>query len=71
MTSESRSPESPETMPETEIIPIPLATMPQHDKFLREDDNWMGKSNPAERRKRQNRINQREYLTVTLTLDSP
>ncbi|KAH6711174.1 hypothetical protein DL95DRAFT_399772 [Leptodontidium sp. 2 PMI_412] len=61
MTSESRSPESPETMPETEIIPIPLATMPQHDKFLREDDNWMGKSNPAERRKRQNRINQREY----------
>ncbi|KAH7409179.1 hypothetical protein BKA64DRAFT_664317 [Cadophora sp. MPI-SDFR-AT-0126] len=61
MTSQSGSSESPEAMPGSEPRSITLTTMPQQAKMLCPDDDWTGKSNPAERRKRQNRLNQREY----------
>ncbi|KUJ15232.1 uncharacterized protein LY89DRAFT_735363 [Mollisia scopiformis] len=42
-------------------IPIILDRMPQQQKAKTQNDDWTGQSNQAERRRRQNRLNQRAY----------
>jgi hypothetical protein len=40
-----------------------------HDDDLEVTDDWSGLSNPAERRRRQNRINQRAYRKLLFVQD--
>jgi hypothetical protein len=54
----------------TERTPKITEAISMHDDDLEVADNWLGLSDPAERRRRQNRINQRAYRKLLFALDN-
>lgn len=49
-------------------VTLEVARMPQQTQVRGPDDDWTGLTDTAERRKRQNRLNQRLYSTLLQTI---